>query len=662
MASGGLDPVSRGDGDWLLRLHLIDPNTHIEAEVSDGLLRLAVAPGAEGARPPIPDAPTLEELLTNQVQSERPEPLPTMRFLSGEALSYRLEPEDYTLTLGEPPWLAEDPGGWGRLDYARSKLLDARQCGVTCAQSQALALYELGWRYLEMGWDREGRHYLEQLDALPGALSPLPVATARARAAIEAGRWEEARGHLSEAWVQGESIATVAEALAVVSLATGVPARGPMGRLLANATAEPQAQALAVELLQMDGQLSETIPIAEPILGALEGETLQRVALRLGDAYLVEGRIDEARRAWQSGPSPLSEFRGIYAELYRAGPEAWVTVVPLLNQRVRERDEVSVEALYLISQIDDSLGVEVDAIGDLAMFMEMFGERARRSDVPARLWRLYSRRAKRLAEDERWYALASLHESAWNPLLFREVDDPTVLWQVSRAYEALGLPRRAVEVLAEGFAVLVDREAHNPEMVFQLARLYEELDNQRDGLRTIRYLRERGIPPGQESRVALMAGRMMLASGERAPGILELRAARKDETLRDEVDLTLASLAASEGDCTRALPELSRLLLPEDEQATPPPAFARADDYLTLTRCAAEAQDYPRAARAARTASERALSEEEARYAGYLATLYGQPEAIPESLSLGEDIWSRLAQERQTAAQFDQQLGQRLPR
>ena len=35
-------------------------------------------------------------------------------------------------------------------------------------------------------------------------------------------------------------------------------------------------------------------------------------------------------------------------------------------------------------------------------------------DVPERFWRVYSRHVQDMAEAERWFDLAALHETVWN--------------------------------------------------------------------------------------------------------------------------------------------------------------------------------------------------------------------------------------------------------
>ncbi len=693
-----VNAVHRGGGDWLVRIHLRSAQTHAIVEVDNNLLLIRVAPGAKEPSSLPTVAPSMESLLAGSTPVDEPEPLPVMNFLHGEALSFRLEPEDHPLAFASPDWLGE--GSWAELDTARLRLLDARTCGSRCGAAEAEQLYELGWRYMGLEWYREGRHYLEQLSTQPG-IDPVQVSLSRARSAIATRRWDEARKHLADAWSQGAAAPDVVEGLAVVSLATGDPARAPTGRLLAALTAEPYARLLAVELLQIDGQYSETIPLLKPLLNEelwltpeelearqlallppVEGEEeaaeeeeeaeedaadavpiveigpapFRRASLRLGDALLLSGEVELARRAWQTAPAELGELRIVYSELYLRGPATWVQVVPGLQQLTRREGEMAAEALYLVAQIDASLGIDVDAITSLLRFIDEHPQLARRSDVYARLWALYASRARRLHTTGRWSQLAALHDHAWRPQLHDYVDDPYVLWKVADAYEAMGLPLQAVETLSLAFEVMVSEEEDDLEMVLHLAWLYEKIGAHREGLKTLRYLRREGIPDGREGEVALLTGRLLLANGEEQAAIASLRQALRDPRYRDEAAVMLGVIDAEAGRCGAAAAILSANLMNEANKAE----WKDSYPYLALARCQGQLGRYADAIAAAQEVVARASSEQEARYAGYLITLYsdGQGELL-EGMSESEDIWSALAREQHATRAFQESLDER---
>lgn len=655
--------VSHGGGEWMVRMYLIDPDTHLVPEVNDGMLVLAVMPGATPSRAPVPDAPSVDALLENAVEAGTPDEIPAMFFLHGAAQVDTLDPQRYPLRLGEPDWLVEDPGGWHRLQEDRLDYLRTEDCLPSCAAEHAEAAHALGWRYINMGWGMEGRHYLDRLPLdNPAVFSPLQAALGQARAAMEVQDWDTAGQRLQVAWDLGAPVADVVEAIGLISLASGVPARGPTGRLLANVTAEPHAQLLAAHLLQMETQLAETLPILETLPEQLResgsADLAAKASLWHGDALLLDGRIDEARRAWQQAEEPLKTFRDVYAEVYRAESENWIALMPRLLDWTQEGGPRAAEALHLIAQIDESMGIEVDAIAGYAEFVDAQPDIAARSDVPARLWGLYTRRVHALHDAEKWYALAAVHESAWRDVLFDEIDDPAVLWEVSQAYEALGLHRKALDVLSTGFARMISDGLEHPEMTLNLARLYEKLSNDRDGLKTIDFLREMSVPDSMAGEVALMRGRMLLRQGDEAAAVLELQQARRVPGQRDEASLTLALIDARRGQCDRAVSPLKKLLLSDDSQTR----WTESEPYLELTRCAADLGDRALAAEAALAAAERSVSPDEARYAGYLHQLYSDPGELPEILQDGEDIWATLGRARVEQDAFQDTIDDRLRR
>jgi predicted negative regulator of RcsB-dependent stress response len=383
-----------------------------------------------------------------------------------------------------------------------------------------------------------------------------------------------------------------------------------------------------------------------------------QAALWHGDALLLDGQIDEARQAWQQAQEPLKTFRDVYAEVYRSESENWIALMPILLSWTQEDGPRAAEARHLIAQIDESLGLDVDAIDGYATFVDDHPSLAVRSDVPQRLWALYAQRVHALHDAQKWYALAAVHESAWRDILFDEIDDPVVLWEVSQGYEALGLHRKALDVLSTGFARMVSDGLEHPEMTLNLARLYEKLDNDRDGLKTIDFLREMSVPDAMAGDVALMSGRMLLGQGEEAAAVLELQRARRVPAQRDEANLILARIDAQRGQCGRAVGPLKALLLSDSgRQRWSDPA-----PYLELTRCAASLDDMPLASDAALAAAERASSTDEARYAGYLHQLYSDPAQVPEMLADGEDIWATLGRARAAEEAFQDTVDDRLRR
>jgi tetratricopeptide (TPR) repeat protein len=642
-----IDAVSRGGGIWLLRVRTEQEDTRIEASIQQGELLLTVLPGARPAPAPRAAVPDLKALLSGALSDEPGDELPELFFLHGEALADRMTPADYPLGFAMPGWL--EASTRADLDAARKRMLAARACGASCEEAYADALYEVGWRYIALGWNREGHHYLGWLSDHPGSIDPAQIALSQAHSAIATRRYDLARQRLAEAADLGAPESAVVEGLAVVSLATGAPAYTPTARLLASLTGDPQAMLLVGELLQLDDRFAESVPYLKKGHQAAEGVQQARAALRLGDAALVAGDIDSARAWWQTAPPDIATYRAIYGELSRLGPAAWVSIAPQLRELSRGDDPVASEALYLLARIDADLGIDVDAIADLTRLLDTWPRLVEESDAPAILWRLYKSRARRLHEAGSWYRLAALHESAWRPLLMDEIDDPTPLWQVSAAYEALGLPRAAIEALSLGLESVISSGGQAPEMTLHLARLYEDSGACADGLKTLRFLKSGGtsLPRGE---LDLMTGRMLVACERQDEALPYLRRARESAGSREEAAMILATLDAQAGRCRAAIEPLKTWL------ASDAADWSRSDSGILLVRCLAAEGRLTEAAETADAITLRSSSAETRRYASYLAALYrGTPGAVEPD----EDIWSAVSAERASSEALEEMLRRR---
>ena len=83
----------------------------------------------------------------------------------------------------------------------------------------------------------------------------------------------------------------------------------------------------------------------------------QRLALRLGDASLVVGELDAAKKYWLMAPDDLNSVRQTLALMLEKGTEYWVQSIPTLYQTSQTSSyEARAEATYLIAQINTSIG------------------------------------------------------------------------------------------------------------------------------------------------------------------------------------------------------------------------------------------------------------------------------------------------------------------
>jgi len=646
---------SLGSGSWYLVVQLSDRRSQLEAVVDSGRLHLRAG---SGQAPPTPSLPppslSLDELFEDSEPSPPAVPLDLpLVFLQGEALTPALDPLSYQtlLPVYEP---GAGTASWASIDDARQAYLESND-----ERERSLALYGLGWHYLKLGFSAESRYYFEQLQHHPGAFSPGTVAMIRARAALASAAWEDARKQLGLAHAAGASQEQVAEALALISLATGRPAREPMARLLLDTTGRPEAWLLAAELLQRAGAFETSLEPLEGLQARVLPEHRPWVALRQGDALSARREFVAARRAYNNAPPELSECRLLLLELLEHRPTFWPRAIPALGILARGDGYAAAEAIYLIAQIEETFQEVPGAMGDLKRLLRRFPQRFVSSDAPQRLWGLFNERLTGLKEQRRWIEMAALHEETWSRALSESVDDPAPLLLVADAYESLGLPEHARRVLRDAFHILGRENASNPGLVLRLAQLYVDSERYREALDTLAYLRSGEVPVQLRGRRELLRARAKDAAGDTDGATQALVvAARYDET-REEAQLLLAMRDAEAGRCAQAIPSLRRQLMPEQQ-------LARHKDplpYLSLARCLMAEGLTEEAAEVAKQAAGRSTDPADARHAAYLAlndATSDDPEdtLLQESLA-GDDIWAALKRDELDAAIFAEEIRSR---
>jgi len=633
--------VESGGGVWLLRATVRQPDSgevfdlDVAQQGADAVFRVvpATRPPARGREP----APTLGQLISGEIPEASPvvPPATVFRVLPGDAIADKMDAWEYDLAMTRSP-SGVLAASWDRVDNTRRRMLRARP-GTPAHQEY---MYYLGYYYLALGFGREARYYFSRLSARPGPVPQRDIALDRARAELACGNYDEARQWYSEAFTLGADHDSVLEGLAVISLQTGQPARAPTARLIWASTSASAPLMLAAELLQIDGRVAESRDILESInTETLSPEQRTRHGLRLGDARFYdryEGNVEEAAVAWSDAGPELGRARDLFLELHQTGtnPKAWATLIPGLVQASMQRSDAGAEALYLLSQIDMEVGSREDAINDLALVLRRYPNKASGSDVPERFWRLYSDYISDLADAERWFDIAALHESVWSPTVRRAVRAPEALVHVARAYEEVGLPVPASRVLGDAVQVLTDRGLDDPRLVFHLAELYiqtgegvarlpepaatphdpdfvaEEEEapsvfgsaNDRvwqAALDTLDYLREKPHDEIPNARIDLLEARAHVGREDLTAAAESLRRASRDPEYRDVASLRLALLDASAGRCDRAVPALQRLAVTGAAQ----PLMEDSRPWLALARCYIADNRVAAAADAARTAA-----------------------------------------------------------
>lgn len=635
-----MDAVEHGGGVWLLRATLRSPlgGGYVDLDVrkeGDELVFDVVpasAPHTRGRERP----PTLDQLIKGEIPAASAEvpPASVFRLLPGDAIAQRMEPweYEYSLTRSPPTVLA---ASWERIDAARRRMLQARP-GTAVHQEY---MYYLGYYYLAKGFGREARYYFSQMSARPGTVPQKDIALERARAELACSNYDEARQWFAEAHALGGDHDSILEGLAVVSLETGNPPRAPTARLLWASTSASGPLMLAAELLQIDGRMAES----RDILEAIDPETLSPVqrsrrALRLGDARFYdryEGNVEEAALAWDDTDAVMARSRDLFLELHQTGadPKQWASLIPALVQASMQRSDAGAEALYLLSQIDLAIGSREDAINDLALILRRYPRKASGSDVPERFWRVYSDYISDLADAERYFDIAALHESVWSPTVRRAVQAPEALVHVARAYEEVGLPERAVVVLRDAVQVLIDANIDDEMLLYHLAELYaavgegverlpdlppsphdpnmepEPTDSPfgtandevwRAGLDTLTYLRRKDQTVVPEPKIDLLESRLQVGRENYDAAAEALNRAARDPEFRDVASLRLALIEAGRGRCDKAVPVLRRLVASESAA----PLIQDSRPWLALSRCEIAAGNAKASADAARNAAE----------------------------------------------------------
>ena len=645
-----MDAMSTGANTWFVRIDLRDRGHDIQADIVDGELVVTVGPAKTGLLSMRERAPSLDQMLSGELpETGEPPVLPPLMFLHNDALSLPLDPYRYQSMLPPTP-MSMPRSSWSAIDRARLSMLEApTRSAATRAQ------FELAWHYLELGMAREARYYFSKISAKPGPIAQREVALARGWAALGGGRWDEARDQFTEAHRLGASERSIAEGLAMVSLATNNPKPAPMGRLLASVTGRTEALLLAAELMQRDGYFAESRPILEALMSKksrdgqhqilpLRGENAERGALRLGDARLMDGATDAAMRAWRLSSPDIVDVRVTLLELLEEGPASWAMAIPKLTRLGRDKSAGGAEALYLVAQINMVVGTRQDALTALSSLLRQHNQQAARSDAPSRLWSLYATHVADLHRYQRWFDIAALHEAVWDPSLRKAVKDWQILVNVAFAYEEIGLPGRAIAVLRDAVSMLVENGEYNPEIVLHLAELYLGVDNWKDGLLTLDYLGRLGIPTSLRGEVVMLEARLHEVGGNKNKMAAALRKAALHPDFKTEASLMMAVMDAEEGMCQQSSKALQRILFnPKGARR-----FSAPRPWLALARCLAVMGDNEGNARAAREAAARTSSPEEARYASWLAavaTNWSDPEEL-EAIASGDDVWSSIAESK----------------
>lgn len=651
--------INIGEESWMLRVSLTEEDLQVDANVVDGFLELWVRSDENGTQKYF----RRESISTKELLRERFdtgvvfEPEIKLRPLYGEALAFQMSPRDITNDIGMPTGI-DGSVGWNDIDEARKNYLDAKELGQTKLREYGDAAYSLGWGYLAQGFASEAGYYFDQLQYTPGGIKPAMIYISKARVALLTDEWSEARENLYRAYMYGADEATVVESMAFVSQATGIPNRAKTGRLLASLTSRPESLLLAGELLQMDGFYAESKEVLEPLyLNNIfdeddDEEMKQRLALRLGDAYLNESDIAKAREYWISAPKELYQLRAVQANMLEFGSAEWVRAVPTLRMLVEQDDgQAQAEAMYLIGQVYSEYGTQLDGIELWAEFIRSYPEIASKTDVIDMLWALYRDRVLALDRSGSITRIAKTHEIGWVPELRQRLDDPEIVTIVTSAYEELGLSDKALHVLSSDFGVGAQRAFYSPESELFLANLYFRSNRYYEALRTLEILQAKKLTPELIADVRYLEAQVYLAQEdlEQAQKLLEYTSTTPK--YRTTSYLALGVLAREQDDCKATVSYLRPILLPYNDSITQDPLA-----YLYLAQCLAEQGEEDIAREVASILEEVSVSKDEIFHARYLQANFGEAKEI-----LVEDTsstWNELIDDLQDGEEFNAEYEQ----
>lgn len=521
---------------------------------------------------------------------------------------------------------------------------------------RAVSAYRLAQGHEKMGLSREAAHYYRRVmeTEAPWPRDLLPLALARAELAT--GNVDAAREACLAAWgVSRAKEEQVSACLGLVSLQSADPAPAPLGRTLAGVSGHPLHLLLAAQLLQADGYHKEAMPLLETALGALgaEDDGLERhIRASLGDAYLHQGRLDEARDQWRDvgHKGPLGEviwLRQRTLVMVQGGPGDWAMHLPDLDSFVLRGGEAAAEALYLQAQVGIALGDDEAAADALVRLLDHHRRVANANAIPELLWEVLVRRLDSLGRQDRSLDLISLHRRYWRGPLEEVVQDTTALESVVDAYTQVGLDDQAMRTQRQIFAIQTRLGTTSARDLLRLAELYQAADRHEDALRTLDFVAGQGVPKELRGRRQLALGHVLLSLDQEAEAREAWARAEDLKETQTDARLALALLDAKGGDCEAALPRLASLaaISPEPDL----PRIRSGELHLVMARCLLQDGQPSAAAEAAQEAAGRSPDEHTQRYATFLAAEAKRrsgedPGMLGEALVSGDDLWAEVAQ------------------
>jgi len=409
--------------------------------------------------------------------------------------------------------------------------------------------------------------------------------------------------------------------------------------------------------MQMAGMYEESLAVLRPLFEEnyfMDQPKLQeRLALRLGDASLVVGELDAAKKYWLLAPPDLNSVRQTLAQMLEKGTEYWVQSIPTLYQVSQTSSyEARAEAAYLIAQINTSLGTWKESMILWSDFMEDYPDLAKRADVGQILWRMYSQRIRALTKQEDWKEIVENHELIWSKDLKDFIDEPLILVYVADAYKKMGFTQDALKVLFIGFRALNMRNIYAPDLLLDLAEMYGEINRPNDGLSTLDILEQKKVPNYMVGQIAYLRGRLYEDLNDLENAEKYYRQAMRSSKIADKSRFDLASMFAENQMCAKAVGLTSGVFVqrPSIQDVGSPLPF------LNLAQCFLERGRKTEGILLLNYSQERAVTEDERLRARYLLAEYGDPNSIELKEGEEETLWGALIKENQDMENFQREL------
>jgi len=568
-----ISPVQLDSDSWILRFFFTVDAYHLDVTASDGYLDIWVQEDTAIERLDYESPYSIKEFLvaTEDEKDQLYPPDINILFMNGNAISMPLNFDSHFFTLCSP-----------KEDLKELSVADLKNYYTEMKESAQFtkwgdALYALGWNYYQKGLFDEADYYFEKHQNRIGSTSPRCRAIVDTHLAMRSRTWTDYQKGVQSAFSFGADDLQTLGALAYLSHETGYPSRKKVAQTLRAWTAEPNHLLLAAELFQMSGYFHESTEILEDLYskGVFldEPEKDQRVALRYGDALLVEGRFDDAKKVWRSIPQELSMMRHLLSMLNESieTKSVWPHMIPFLYRiadNYSSEIDARVEAMYLIAQINTMLDSRVQAMRAWKKMLKDFPEQGARSDAGSNLWALYYLEVMALQEEKRWGAIIELHEEIWDDEILIYALDPKVFQHVIDAYRFFGFEDEAIALTGKLRPQLIPylTEEEHAQSLLTTAKIYKsKINGQDEGLATLDSIETKNVSAKTKNEIELLRAQFFMDKKEYDDAIKVLRRLKRSRQFRVKAQYLMGASFAAKEDCAAAMKEVGTSILSKSE-------------------------------------------------------------------------------------------------